>query len=153
MPSNGGFAAVSREVAVYLQHAAAPFIFSAALCPAAVAAICTALTILRAEPERVATLNRNATLLRNGLRELGYNLGNSVTPIVPVMLRSEMAAVTMARSLRDLGVLVTPVIFPAVPLGEARLRLCVSAGHSAADLEFALAAFSQVRSPHAVTPS
>jgi len=153
IPSNGGFAAVSREVAVYLQHAAAPFIFSAALCPAAVAAICTALAILRAEPERVATLNRNATLLRNGLRELGYNLGNSVTPIVPVMLRSEMAAATMARSLRDLGVLVTPVIFPAVPFGEARLRLCVTAGHSAADLEFALAAFSQVRSPHAVTPS
>ncbi len=153
IPSNGGFAAVSREVAVYLQHAAAPFIFSAALCPAAAATICTALAILRAEPERVATLNRNATLLRDGLRELGYDVGSSVTPIVPVMLRSELAAVTMARSLRDLGVLVTPVMFPAVPFGEARLRLCVTAGHSAADLEFALAAFRQVRSPHAVTPS
>jgi glycine C-acetyltransferase len=145
IPSNGGFAAVSREVAAYLQHAAAPFIFSAALCPAAVAATCIALTILRADPRRVATLNRNAAVLRNGLRELGYDVGNSATPIIPVMLKSELAAVTIARSLRDLGVLVTPVMFPAVPFGGARLRLCATAGHTTADLDFGLAAFRELR--------
>jgi len=145
IPSNGGFAAVSQELAIFLQHAAAPFVFSAALCPSAVAAVSAALAILRQEPERVARLNENARFLRDGLRSLGYDLGMSETAIVPVILRDEMTTALLARGLRDLGILVTPVMFPAVPQGSARLRLCVTAAHSTRDLEFALDAFSQLR--------
>ncbi len=145
IPSNGGFAAVSQELAIFLQHAAAPFIFSAALCPSAVAAVRASLAILKEEPERVARLNANGNFLRDGLRNLGYDTGLSETPIIPVILRDETSTAMLARGLRDLGVLVTPVMFPAVPQGSARLRLCVTAAHSSQDLEFALNAFSQLR--------
>jgi 8-amino-7-oxononanoate synthase len=145
IPSNGGFAAVSQELAIFLQHAAAPFIFSAALCPSAVAAVRASLAILKSEPERVARLKANATFLRDGLRSLGYDIGMSETPIIPVILRDETTTAMLARGLRDLGILVTPVMFPAVPQGSARLRLCVTAAHSTGDLEFALDAFSQLR--------
>ncbi len=145
IPSNGGFAAVSQEIAVYLQHAAAPFIFSAALCPAAVAATRETLAILKNEPDRLLRLDRNSKFLRESLRELGYDVGLSETPIIPVVLHDEATAALLARKLRDLGILVTPVMFPAVPMGAARLRLCVTAAHSQKDLEFALDAFRQVR--------
>lgn len=145
IPSNGGFAAVSEELAIYLQHAAAPFIFSAALCPAAVAAVRASLAILESEPERVARLRNNASFLREGLQELGYDTGASETAVIPVILRDEAPTATLARRLRDFGVLVTPVMFPAVAQGSARLRLCVTAAHTSQDLEFALDAFRQAR--------
>ena len=146
IPSNGGFAAVSQELAIFLQHAAAPFIFSAALCPAAVAAVRTSLAILKQEPERVSSLNRKARFLREGLRDLGYNTGASETPIIPVIFPDEPAAVMFTAQLRELGIMVTPVMFPAVPLGGPRLRLCVTAAHTDEDLHFALDAFRKLRS-------
>ena len=81
IPSNGGFIAASQELSIYLQHAAAPFIFSGALCPAAVGAIRASLAILRSEPERVERLRSNARFLREGLRDLGYDTGMSETAI------------------------------------------------------------------------
>lgn len=146
IPSNGGFIAGSQELAIFLQHSAAPFIFSAALAPPSVAAVSAALAILSREPERVARIRSNAEFLRDGLRELGYDTGNSETAIVPVILRDERTAALLAGGLRDLGIAVTPILFPAVPLGSARLRLCVTAAHSTEDLEFALDGFRRLRS-------
>jgi 8-amino-7-oxononanoate synthase len=145
IPAAGGFACVSQELSIYLQHAAAPFIFSAALCPAAAAAVRATLAILQAEPERVARLKRNADFLRNGLRELEYDLGASETPIIPVILHDEAVAAFFAGHLRERGVFVTPVMFPAVPQGAARLRLCATAAHTTEDLQFALDAFKELR--------
>jgi glycine C-acetyltransferase len=145
IPAAGGFACVSQELSIYLQHAAAPFIFSAALCPPAAAAVRATLAILRQEPERVARLRANADFLRNGLRDLGYDLGASATPIVPVILHDEATAAFFAGHLRDRGVFVTPVMFPAVPQGAARLRLCATAAHTTEDLQFALDAFRELR--------
>jgi len=145
IPSNGGFAAISQELAIYMQHAAAPFIFSAALCPAAVAAARESLAILESEPDRVAKLNGNADYFREGLRNLGYDVGTSETPIIPVILGDEATTTLFAGRLRTRGILVTPVLFPAVPQGAARLRLCVTAGHTSEDLEFALDAFRELR--------
>jgi glycine C-acetyltransferase len=145
IPSNGGFIAVSQELAIFLQHAAAPFIFSAALAPSSVAAVTAALRVLKREPERVERLARNAVFLRDGLRELGYNTGNSQTPIIPVIFNDEAHAAITAGRLREMGICVTPILFPAVPLGSARLRLCVTAAHSLEDLEFALEGFKRVR--------
>jgi glycine C-acetyltransferase len=145
IPAAGGFACVSRELSIYLQHAAAPFIFSAALCPPAAAAVRASLAILRQEPERVARLRQNADFLRDGLRELGYDLGASETPIIPVVLRDEATAAFFAGHLRDRGIFVTPVMFPAVPQGAARLRLCATAAHTLEDLQYALDAFRDLR--------
>jgi glycine C-acetyltransferase len=146
IPSNGGFVAVSSELAIFLQHAAAPFIFSAALAPPAVAAVIAALGVLKSEPERVARLQRNAEFLRDGLRALGYDTGHSGTAIIPVILEDERTAALMSGRLREMGIAVTPILFPAVPLGSARLRLCVTAAHSMQDLEFALDGFRRIRS-------
>jgi 8-amino-7-oxononanoate synthase len=145
IPSNGGFVAVSQELAIHLQHSAAPFIFSAALAPSSVAAVSASLAILKSEPERVARIARNAEFLRDGLRDLGFDTGHSETAIIPLILNDERTAALMAGRLRELGIFVTPILFPAVPMGSARLRLCVTAAHSLEDLEFALDAFRQVR--------
>jgi len=145
IPSNGGFIAVSQEIGIYLQHVAAPFIFSAALCPAAVAAVRATLEILKSEPERVARLRQNANFLRSGLRELGYDTGNSQTPVIPVILGDEAATTIFAGRLRELGIVVTPVIFPAVAQGSARLRICVTAAHTRQHLESALDAFRRLQ--------
>ncbi|MGD0618749.1 MAG: aminotransferase class I/II-fold pyridoxal phosphate-dependent enzyme [Bryobacteraceae bacterium] len=145
IPSNGGFACLSQELAIYLQHAAAPFIFSAALCPAAVAAVRETLAILRNEPERVARLRENADFLREGLRDLGYDTGLSQTPIIPIIFHDEAVTTLFSGRLREMDIHATPVIFPAVPQGAARLRLCVTAAHTRQDLQFALDAFKGMK--------
>jgi glycine C-acetyltransferase len=101
--------------------------------------------ILSKEPERVARTCRNAELLRNGLKSLGYDVGLSETAIVPVILGDERPTAMLARRLRDFCILTTPVVFPAVPLGSARLRLCATAAQTPAQIEFALDAFAHIR--------
>jgi glycine C-acetyltransferase len=145
IPSTGGFIAMSQEVSMYLQHAASPYIFSAALCPASTGAIREGLAILKAEPHIVTRLRSQAEYFREGLKDLGYDVGGSQTPIIPVILKDEEAAARFSRRLRDFDILVSPILFPAVALGTARLRICVTAGHTIPDLDFALDAFRQLR--------
>jgi glycine C-acetyltransferase len=90
-------------------------------------------------------LKQNACFLRNGLRELGYSVGTSETPVIPVIFGDEAPAALFAGRLRDLGIVVTPVLFPAVPQGAARLRICVTAAHTTEDLQVALDAFRRLR--------
>lgn len=146
IPSNGGFVAVSQRVAIYLQHGASPFIFSAAMGAPAAAAILAGLNILKQEPERITTLAQNGKFLREGLQSLGYDTGLSETQVIPVILHDDARTALLARRLRDYGVLVSPVLFPAVAQGAARLRLCVTAAHTRAHLEFILDAFDKIRS-------
>jgi 8-amino-7-oxononanoate synthase len=145
IPSNGGFVAGRADLIRYLQHGAAPFMFSAALCPAATAAADAALQILEAEPERVRRAHANAARLRRALRELGYDTGRSETCIVPVLFGDEEAAFRAARDLLALGISASAVVRPAVAAGAARLRLCATAAHSVADLDEAIAAFRSLR--------
>lgn len=147
IPANGGYVAGSRELIYYLQHGAAPFMFSAALCPAAAGTARASLRVLRAEPERLAALRRNAALLRDGLRALGYDVGGSESAVVPVILGDEERTLEVARELFDRGVLVSAVIHPAVARGQARLRLCATAAWTPDDVEEALAAFAALRRP------
>ena len=90
-------------------------------------------------------LRSNARFLREGLRDLGYNTGVSETAIVPVMLGDDLTTARFAGKMRELGIAVTPVMFPAVAQGIARLRLCATAAHSTGDLEFALEVFGRLR--------
>ncbi len=144
IPSNGGFIAVSQEVAIFLQHASSPYIFSAAVNASAVAAISTGLAILRQEPERVTRVMENGAFLRKGLNDLGFDTGLSQTAVVPVILRDEATTAMFARGLRDLGIIAAPVMFPAVAQGAARLRLCVTAAHTTEQLQSVLDAFRQL---------
>ena len=146
IPSNGGFIAVSQEVAIFLQHASSPYIFSAAMTAASVAAIRAGLAILKQEPERVERLRQNGKFLRNGLQELGYDTGLSETAVIPVILKDEARTALFARKLRDFGIIAAPVMFPAVSQGIARLRLCVTAAHTQEHLEFVLESFRTMAS-------
>ncbi|ADW70634.1 8-amino-7-oxononanoate synthase [Granulicella tundricola MP5ACTX9] len=144
IPSNGGFIAVSQEVAIFLQHASSPYIFSAAVPAASVAAIAKGVEILKSEPERVTRLRRNGDFLRAGLQKLGYDTGLSETAVIPVVLKDEARTALFARRLRDHGIIAAPVMFPAVSQGLARLRLCVTAAHTMDHLEFVLDVFRKM---------
>ena len=156
IPAGGGFVAGSRALMVFLQHAAAPFIFSAALCPSAVGAARAALAVLRSEPERAVRACHNGAELRRRLGEMGYDTGSSTTPIIPVLLGPREAAYRAARRLFELGVAVSAVTYPAVAPTNSRLRLCATAGLSDPDLDTALDAFRTLRQeldlPHATAP-
>ena len=144
IPSNGGFVAGSQQLCIFLQHASAPFIFSGAMAAPAIAAVKEALAVLKDEPERVSRVQCNAQFLRSGLQRLGYDTGLSETPVIPVIYKDEPSAALTARRLRDFGILATPVLFPAVAQGSPRLRLCVTAGHTREQLEFALDVFGKL---------
>jgi 8-amino-7-oxononanoate synthase len=144
IPSTGGFAAMSQELAIYMQHAASPFIFSAAVSAPAAAVIRKGIAILKSEPERVARLQENAHFLRTGLQSLGFDTALSQTAVIPVLMGEDINAAVFARKLRDYDILACPVIFPAVAQGAARLRLCVTAAHTTAQLEYVLDTFQKL---------
>ncbi len=141
VPANGGFIAGPRELVILLQHASSPYIFSAALSPPAAAAIIASLQIMQTDSERFEKLRTNTNFFRYELNKMGFNTGESVSPIIPVILGSDEAALGFSRKLFDHGLLATPVIFPAVPRNEARLRLCVTAAQDSSFLEECIRVF------------
>ena len=145
IPASGGYVATSREVVVYLQHSSSPYIFSAALSPPATAAARTALKVLETEPQRHQNLWENSAFLRSELEKLGFNIGLSTTPIIPVIFGSDDDTLTFARRLFDHGILATPVLFPAVAKNQSRLRLCATAAQDKAFLEEVLDVFKKLR--------
>ena len=140
----GGFVAGTEEVCDYLTQRARPQLFSNAL-PATVAGSALAsIEFLEAHPERVTQLRDNANYFREQLLGLGFAPLAGETPIIPVILGETSAAIRMSNMLLDEGVFVTGFGFPVVPQGQARVRCQVSAAHSRADLDEALAAFKKV---------
>lgn len=135
----GGFVAGRRELIIYLRHHARGYIFSGAL-PASQASVAlAALEVVEQSPHLVQRLWENVEFYRGRLQALGFAVGNSVTPIVPVMTGNDGTTLEMTRLCREAGLLVVPVCYPAVPIDAPRLRTCVSAIHSREDLEFAVA--------------
>jgi len=134
----GGFVASREEITTYLRHHARGYIFTGAL-PAGQASVAiAALEVLEREPELVARLWDNVQHYVSGLHRLGFDTAASETPIVPVMTQTDEITLAMTRLCREEGLLVIPVCFPAVPMDSPRLRTCVSAIHSKAELDFAL---------------
>jgi 8-amino-7-oxononanoate synthase len=127
IPSNGGFIAAREEVIHYLKHGGAPFMFSAALSPPNTAAAISAIEVIKKESHRIKYLWKNAKILLDGLKALKLNVGLSETPIVPLICGSNENAFGLSKYLFDSGFLATSVIYPAVPSGMARIRLCATA--------------------------
>jgi 8-amino-7-oxononanoate synthase len=142
--SMGGFIATDLESIDYIKHHSRPLIFSASMAPATVAAVLASLDIIEQEPERREMLWRNAMRWRNGLRELGFNTGQSATPIVPVILGEDMLTFRFWRALFDRGVFTNPAVRQAVAPGSALLRTSVIATHTPEQLDRALEVFWQV---------
>jgi 7-keto-8-aminopelargonate synthetase-like enzyme len=142
--SIGGVAAGEEDVIVYIKHLSRAMIFSAALPPPAIATVLKCLEILQAEPDRRKRLLANASRLREGLRGMGFNVGKSVTPIIPVMVGRDDICFALWKGLFAEGVFVNPVVSPATPPGHALLRVSCMATHTPAILDRALETFKAV---------
>lgn len=140
----GGFVAASAAVCDYLTQRARPQLFSNALPPTVAGSALASIEYLEAHPERVATLRANAEYFRDQLLGLGFKPLPGETPIIPVILGETAAAIRMSDMLLAEGVFVTGFGYPVVPQGQARVRCQISAAHTRADLEQALAAFRKV---------
>jgi glycine C-acetyltransferase len=140
----GGLLFGPGEVVEHVQHAARSFVFSAALPVPIVAAASTILDIMEAEgPKLVSELHEKAAHFRAGLKAIGFDLGASNTHIMPVMCREERKTLFMHIALLECGVLMVPLTYPSVKLGEERLRVNVTRGHTEADLDRALELLKQ----------
>ncbi len=144
IPSVGGYIAGSRGLINLLKHAARGFIFSAAIPPAQVAAAKAAFEVILDEPDRILRVQRNAKQFIGGLNRAGFDTMQSETAIVPVLCGTDEKAYKMVRLCQREGIFVLPVVSPAVPEGMARLRATVTAGHTTAQIDRALAVLEAV---------
>ncbi len=141
--SLGGFIAGDEDVIFYVKHTARSFIFSASMSPANTGAAIAALEVIKSEPERIEHLWKIADRMRNGLKQLGFDVGTSNTPIIPVYIRDRMKTVLMWKELFDNGVYCNPVLPPAVPPTESLLRTSYIATHTEEQIDRALEIFEK----------
>ncbi len=140
----GGFVAATEATCDYLTQRARPQLFSNALPPTVAASALASVEYLEAHPERVTTLRNNANYFREQLLGFGFRPLPGETPIIPVILGETSKAIEMSRELLQEGVFVTGFGYPVVPQGQARIRCQISAAHTRADLDQALAAIRKV---------
>jgi 7-keto-8-aminopelargonate synthetase-like enzyme len=144
LASIGGFAAGSESVIHFLKHNSRPLIFTAALPPANTAGVLAALDILQREPERRDCLWQNTRRLQHGLRALGFDIGPTATPIVPVLIGPLERTFLFWRKLFEAGVFTNPIVPPAVPPSQCRLRTSLMATHTAQQIDHALEVFGRL---------
>jgi len=142
--SLGGFIVGDDDVVHFVQHHARSLIFSASMSPANTAAALAALKVMEEEPERIERVNEIAQTMRDAYRRLGFDVGNTVTPIIPIIIGDDMPTMVAWKALYEAGVYTNPVIPPAVPSGSSLLRTSYMATHTDEQLEHVLAAFEEV---------
>lgn len=142
--SIGGFVAGEADVIHYIKHKCRPFIFSAAMPPAAAATVLECLRIVEEEPQHLENLWRNARKMKQGLSALGFNTLGSQTPIIPILIGEDMNAFAFAQRLYEEGVFATPVVRPAVPEGCALIRTSYMASHNNEELDYVLDVFKKL---------
>lgn len=140
----GGVIAGKRELIEYYRQKGRPYLFSTGLTVADAAAVIEGVKILTKSKALVKKLWDNAAYLRKELQKLGFDTGVTETPITPVMLGDENLAKEFSARLLSLGVFATPIKFPMVAMGKARIRVMPSAGHSKKDLDYGIQAFENV---------
>lgn len=140
----GGVIAGKKVIVDYLRQKARPFLFSSAVTPADTAACLAAVDLLEQSSELVEKLWANTEYFKKGMVQLGFDIGRSQTPIVPVMLGEAPLAKEFSRRLFENGVFAMAIGFPTVPRGQARIRVMNTAAHSREDLDLGLAAFEKV---------
>jgi len=144
LASIGGFIVSTKEVINYIKHHSRALIFSASPPPASVASVIAALEIIEQEPERRERLWENTRMMQKGFREMGYDIGVSDTPVVPVVVGDDLNAFAMTKRLQDEGVFVNPVVSPATPPGRALIRTSYMATHTPEQLDRVLSIFERV---------
>ena len=142
--SFGAYIAGSEDLIQYLVNKTRSLLYTTALPPSVCGSALAALKILGERPELVSQLRNNVSYFRKGMRDLGYPISESGTPILPLILRDPFVTMNMARSLFDEGVYVQGIRPPTVPEGTSRLRITLMASHTREQLDFGLRAFKKI---------
>ncbi len=140
----GGYVAGSKDLIDWLKVRGRPFLFSTSLTPAAAGACIEAVNILTESTELHDRLWENGNYLKKGLKELGFDIGHSETPITPCIIGDAAEAQEFSRRLYEEGVYAKSIVFPTVPLGTARVRNMPSAAHTKEMLDEAIAKYAKV---------
>lgn len=141
--SLGGMVAGNKKVISYIKHFARSLIFSASITPASVATVLATLDIIQNEPERRERLWEITDKMISGFQSMGYDTGPTETPIIPVYIRNDELAFMLWKMLRENGIFTNPIVYPAVPKGEALIRTSYSATHSDEELDTVLGLFEK----------
>ncbi len=144
LASLGGFIAADAATIDYLKHNSRELIFSASMSPANAAAVLAAVEIMISEPERIQRLWRATERMKRGLTSLGFDLGATETPILPVYCRELVATFRFCKRLHEEGVFVNPVVSPGVAPGQELIRLSLMATHTDHQIDFALEKMGKV---------
>jgi glycine C-acetyltransferase len=142
--ASGGFTAARAEVVDWLKNRSRPYLFSNSVPPSLVAAASKALDVVGRSGDLRETLKANTKRMRTGLERVGFTIKPGPTPILPVMLGDAAIATQMADKLLGHGIYVIGFSYPVVPQGQARIRLQVSAAHTAEQIDRAIVAFASV---------
>lgn len=144
LASLGGFMASTKKAVDYVRHFSRPYIFCASITPCNVACARESLKILRENPERVKALLDISAYMRNGLKNLGIKVKDSITPIIPIYVYDNEKAFVACKKLLEKGVYVNPVVSPATPVGQALLRTSYTATHTKQQMDTAMTAIKEV---------
>jgi len=139
--SLGGFVAGPSRVIQYIKHYARSLIFSASMTPSSVATVLATLEIIETEPERRERLWKTTHMMKTSFEEMGFNTGETQTPIVPVIIGDESRTFAFWKMLRNDGIFVNPIVYPAVPKNQALIRTSYSSSHTDVELNKILKAF------------
>lgn len=143
--ASGGYTCARQEIVDLLRQKSRPYLFSNTLAPAICAASIKVIDMLTESTDLRDKVHENTRYFRQELGKLGFDVPESTHPIVPVMLYDAKVAQEFARRMLDKGVYVVGFCYPVVPMGKARIRTQVSAGHSKEDLDFAVRCFKEVK--------
>ncbi|HEX7025349.1 MAG TPA: pyridoxal phosphate-dependent aminotransferase family protein [Gemmatimonadales bacterium] len=144
LASIGGFVTASRSIINYLRHHSRPLIFTASLPPSNTAGVLAALEVLRSDTERRESLWANTRRLQEGFRSIGFDTGPSETPIVPILIGPLDRTLVMWRKVFDAGIFTNPVVPPAVPPSQCRLRTSVMATHTADQIDYCVETIGRI---------
>ncbi len=138
LASVGGFIATDKETINYMKHSVRPYIFTASIPPAATASVLAALKIMRSEPERNVSLWDNTRYALNAFRTLGFEIGNTQSPIIPLYIRDDNKTFLLTHMIFEEGIFVTPVVPPAVPPKDTLIRFALMATHTHEQIDCAV---------------
>jgi glycine C-acetyltransferase len=143
--ASGGYTSGRKEIVEMLRQRSRPYLFSNTLAPMITAAALKALEMLMTSTELRDRLEVNTRYFRKGIAGLGFEIKPGEHPIVPIMLGDAVLAQKMAAMMLDKGIYVVGFFYPVVPMGQARIRVQLSALHTQDDLDFALEKFAEVK--------
>lgn len=150
--SLGGFIATDKEITNFLRHHSRSYIFTASITPASTAAAQKAIDIMESEPERQEHLWEITNFALDGFRNMGCEIGNTSTPIIPLFIRDDYKTYHVVRDLFDEGLFVNPVVSPAVAPQDTLIRFSLMATHSKAQVEYALDKIQKVFRKYELIP-